>query len=144
MCEAKPGPRCATDTRQTATRALATYKSAHASGPAVDPVTAATSTYMPGRDEYGMPLYGAQLRMNGRQITHRMQNASTPQARAAAHAALVQHNENVAAFEMNLHAANREMAAFAAGPACRTDPWTRQECLAQIDRNERDLAALYQ
>src|SRR5690625_5019299 len=41
MCEAKPGPRCANDTRDAATTASAQYQAAHPDGPPVDPISAA-------------------------------------------------------------------------------------------------------
>lgn len=41
MCEAKPGPRCANDTRDAATTASAQYQTAHPDGPPVDPISAA-------------------------------------------------------------------------------------------------------
>lgn len=47
MCEAKPGTRCATDTRGGAVATLERYEAAHPGGPSVDPLTAATGIYQP-------------------------------------------------------------------------------------------------
>lgn len=41
MCEVKPGPRCATDTRDAAASRSAEYEATHPGGPAVDPISAA-------------------------------------------------------------------------------------------------------
>lgn len=43
MCETKPGPRCATDTRAAASDRYGQYASAHPDGPPVDPLAAATA-----------------------------------------------------------------------------------------------------
>lgn len=45
MCEAKPGTRCAADTRSTVTTTLDRYQAAHPSGPVVGPLEAVTATY---------------------------------------------------------------------------------------------------
>lgn len=45
MCEAKPGLRCATDTRDNVVVCLDSYRANHPAGTAVDPLSAATSTY---------------------------------------------------------------------------------------------------
>lgn len=43
MCEARPGTRCATDTRDHAVRSLAEYRHAHPDGPSVHPLNHAPS-----------------------------------------------------------------------------------------------------
>lgn len=47
MCDAKPGVRCATDTRGAYQRALTHYQASHPNGPSLDPLTAAHADWAP-------------------------------------------------------------------------------------------------
>lgn len=47
MCDAKPGVRCASDTRTVYQRALTQYESTHPHGPSLDPLTAAHAGWEP-------------------------------------------------------------------------------------------------
>lgn len=47
MCEAKPGPRCASDTCENAKELTAAYAGAFPGGPAVDPISSASATFAP-------------------------------------------------------------------------------------------------
>lgn len=63
MCDAKPGLRCATDTRDQVHLALTRYQAAHPDGPAVDPLASAeasigTPISVPDpRDPTDIPIY---------------------------------------------------------------------------------------
>lgn len=63
MCEAKPGVRCANDTRGQVSVTLARYQDAHPDGPAVDPLSAAATSMdtpisVPNPDDpTDMPIY---------------------------------------------------------------------------------------
>ena len=47
MCEAKPGPRCSSDTCREASSTRATYDTAHANGPSVNALTEARTAPLP-------------------------------------------------------------------------------------------------
>lgn len=48
MCETKPGPRCAADTRHVAQSASAAYNRAYPGGPPVNPITSASAQFTAG------------------------------------------------------------------------------------------------
>lgn len=87
MCEAKPGCRCATDTRGAATATLERYADAHPGGPAVDPLTAAAVSNQPAHPPAALERYeqrrvDAQPELAAAEAAHQESTAAVAQMRA--------------------------------------------------------------
>lgn len=77
MCEAKPGPRCSSDTCEQVQVATAAYAQAHPEGPAVNPVAAAVAVPQP-QGLAARHLRPGDVTTSGETIVHCYRGVRTP------------------------------------------------------------------